>query len=88
MDSSVKYGFGVTTPNEMARLFEILARGKAVSAKADSEMLYILERNSMDLMLQRFAGGARARAQGRRDRCRCVPSARFGICATRSSRAS
>ena len=60
MDSSVKYGLGVTTPNEMARLFEILARGKAVSAKADSEMLYILERNGMDLMLQRFAGGARA----------------------------
>jgi beta-lactamase class A len=60
MDSSVKYGLGVTTPNEMARLFELLARGKAVSAKADSEMLYILERNGMDLMLQRFAGGARA----------------------------
>jgi beta-lactamase class A len=60
LDSSVKYGLGVTTPNEMARLFELLARGKAVSAKADSEMLYILERNSMDLMLQRFAGGARA----------------------------
>jgi beta-lactamase class A len=60
MDSSVKYGLGVTTPNEMARLFELIARGKAVSAKADSEMLYILERNGMDLMLQRFAGGARA----------------------------
>ena len=28
MDSSVKYGLGVTTPNEMARLFELLARGK------------------------------------------------------------
>ncbi len=60
MDSSVKYGLGVTTPTEMARLFELIARGKAVSAKADSEMLYILERNGMDLMLQRFAGGARA----------------------------
>jgi beta-lactamase class A len=60
MDSSVKYGLGVTTPNEMARLFELLARGKAVSARADSAMLYILERNGMDLMLQRFAGGARA----------------------------
>ena len=59
-DSSVKYGLGVTTPNEMARLFELLARGKAVNAKADSEMLDILEHNGNDMMLQRFAGGARA----------------------------
>ena len=28
MDSSVKYGLGVTTPNEMARLFALLAEGK------------------------------------------------------------
>jgi beta-lactamase class A len=60
MDSSVKYGLGVTTPNEMARLFELLARGKAVNAKADSEMLDILAHNGNDMMLQRFAGGARA----------------------------
>lgn len=60
MDSSVKYGLGVTTPVEMARLFELLARGKAVSAKADSEMLDMLEHNGMDAMLQRFTGGARA----------------------------
>jgi beta-lactamase class A len=59
-DSSVKYGFGVTTPNEMAHLFELLARGKAVNQKADSEMLDILEHNTTDVMLQRFAGGARA----------------------------
>ena len=59
-DSSVKYGLGVTTPNEMARLFEVLARGKAVNAKADSEMLDILEHNGNDMMLQRFSGGARA----------------------------
>ncbi|HEY3257399.1 MAG TPA: serine hydrolase [Gemmatimonadaceae bacterium] len=59
-DSSVKYGLGVTTPNEMARLFELLARGKTVNARADSEMLDILEHNNNDMMLQRFAGGARA----------------------------
>lgn len=59
-DSSVKYGLGVTTPNEMARLFELLARGKAVNAKADSEMLDMLEHNGNDMMLQRFSGGARA----------------------------
>ena len=60
MDSSVKYGLGVTTPNEMARLFELLARGKAVSPAADSTMLYILEHNNTDFMLQRYAGGVRA----------------------------
>ena len=59
-DSSVKYGLGVTTPNEMARLFELLARGSAVNQKADSEMLDMLEHNNNDMMLQRFAGGARA----------------------------
>lgn len=60
MDSSVKYGLGVTTPNEMAKLFEMLARGKAVSPAADSSMLALLEKNSMDRMLQRYAGGVRA----------------------------
>ena len=60
MDSSVKYGLGVTTPNEMARLFELMARGKAVNPAADSAMLDILEHNTTDFMLQRYAGGARA----------------------------
>ena len=60
MDSSVKYGLGVTTPNEMAHLFELLARGKAVNPAADSAMLDILEHNQTDAMLQRYAGGARA----------------------------
>jgi beta-lactamase class A len=60
MDSSRKYGLGVTTPNEMARLFELLARGAAVSPKSDSAMLSILERNDDDKLLQRFAGGVRA----------------------------
>lgn len=60
MDSSIKYGLGVTTPNEMAHLFELLAEGKAVSPSADSTMLDILEHNTTDYMLQRYAGGARA----------------------------
>jgi hypothetical protein len=50
MDSSVKYGLGVSTPNEMATLFELLARGRAVSPAADSAMLDILEHNE-DLQL-------------------------------------
>ncbi len=60
MDSSVKYGLGVTTPNEMARLFELLARGQAVSPAADSAMLEILEHNEDYQMLYRYAGGVRA----------------------------
>jgi beta-lactamase class A len=60
MDSSVKYGLGVTTPNEMARLFELMAQGKAVNPGADSAMLDILEHNTTDFMLQRYLVGARA----------------------------
>jgi beta-lactamase class A len=60
MDSSVKYGLGVTTPNEMARLFQLLAEGKAVSPAADSAMLSILENGDDYRTLQRFAGNVRS----------------------------
>src|SRR5690349_5938513 len=60
MDSSVKYGLGVTTPNEMARLFELLASGRAVNRTADSTILDMLEHNTTNFMLQRYAGGVRA----------------------------
>jgi beta-lactamase class A len=53
MDSSVKYGLGVSTPNEMAHLFELLAEGKAVSPPADSAMLEILDHNADDEQMQR-----------------------------------
>jgi beta-lactamase class A len=56
-DSSAKYGLGVTTPNEMAQLFTLLAQGKAVSATADSTMLEILANNRDDMKLARFAYG-------------------------------
>jgi beta-lactamase class A len=59
VDSSVKYGLGVTTPNEMARLFALLAEGRAVSAKADSAMLDILAHNEDDSKLQRYVYGLR-----------------------------
>jgi beta-lactamase class A len=60
MDSSVKYGLGVTTPNEMARLFELFARGQAVSPAADSTMLDVLEHNEDLQLLQRYVDGVRA----------------------------
>jgi beta-lactamase class A len=54
MDSSVKYGLGVSTPNEMAHLFELLAQGKAVNPAADSSMLAILDNNADDEQMQRY----------------------------------
>ena len=54
MDSSVKYGLGVTTPNEMAKLFGLLADGRAVSPAADSAMLEILSNNADGEQMQRY----------------------------------
>ena len=58
-DSSAKYGLGVTTPNEMARLFALMAQGKAVSPAADSTMLRILRNNRDDSKLARFTYNVR-----------------------------
>ena len=60
MDSSAKYGLGVTTPNEMARLFALLAEGRAVSPAADSAMLAVLADNEDGVLLQRHVDGVRA----------------------------
>lgn len=57
MDSSVKYGLGVSTPNEMARLFALLAQGRAVSPSADSAMLDILANNADGDSMQRTIDG-------------------------------
>jgi beta-lactamase class A len=56
-DSSAKYGLGVTTPNEMAHLFELLANGKAVNPRADSAMLDILDKNQDMESMQRTVSG-------------------------------
>lgn len=45
MDSSVKYGLGVTTPDETVRLFALLHEGRAVSPRMDSLALAILRAN-------------------------------------------
>jgi beta-lactamase class A len=59
-DSSLAYGLGVTTPNEMARLYARLADGTAVNPRADSLALAILDQTEDLELLQRFAGGIRA----------------------------
>jgi len=56
-DSSAKYGLGVTTPNEMARLFELLANGQAVNPAADSAMLDILAHNENLEKMERYVTG-------------------------------
>jgi beta-lactamase class A len=60
MDSSIKYGLGVSTPREMAQLFAQLADGRAVSPAADSAMLDMLAANEDQQLLQRFVSGVRA----------------------------
>src|SRR5690349_13459811 len=57
MDTSVKYGLGVSTPNEMAHLFQLLADGKAVNPAADSAMLDILRNNADGDSMQRTLDG-------------------------------
>jgi len=70
-DSSAKYGLGVTTPNEMARLFALLADGRAVSARADSAMLDIMAHDEDYALMQRYVSGVRApRKTGRTDQVR------------------
>ena len=70
-DSSAKYGLGVTTPNEMARLFTLMAQGRAVGPAADSTMLWILRHNTDDSKLGRFTFGVRlAHKTGDVDRSR------------------
>ena len=70
-DSSARYGLGVTTPNEMARLFALLAAGRAVSARADSAMLDILAHNDDHELMQRYVSGVRApRKTGATDQVR------------------
>jgi len=60
IDSSAKYGLGVSTPNEMAHLFVLLAKGQAVNPGADSSMLDILEHNEDNTLLQRDLDNVRA----------------------------
>ncbi|HEX2092967.1 MAG TPA: serine hydrolase [Longimicrobiaceae bacterium] len=54
MDSSVKYGLGVTTPEETVRLFELLHRGRANSPALDSLALAMLRANQDGTKLTRW----------------------------------
>lgn len=70
-DSSARYGLGVTTPNEMARLFALLAQGRAVGPVADSTVLWILRHNRDESKLARYTYDVRlAHKTGDVDRSR------------------
>jgi beta-lactamase class A len=53
-DSAAKYGLGVTTPDEMVRLFSLLLAGRAVSPAMDSLALAILRTNQNTEKLVRW----------------------------------
>jgi beta-lactamase class A len=53
-DSSAKYGLGVTTPNEMVRLFSLLADGRANGPALDSLAVAMLRDNQDGTKLVRW----------------------------------
>jgi beta-lactamase class A len=88
MDSSVKYGLGVTTPDETVQLFTLLHQGRAVAPALDSLALAMLRANQDATMLVRWlpADVSVAHKSGSVDRARndCGivygPSAPVALC--------
>lgn len=72
MDSSVKYGLGVATPDEMVQLFSLLHEGRAVSPSLDSLALEMLRANQDGAKLVRWLpeGVRAAHKSGDVDRAR------------------
>lgn len=52
-DLESEFGLGMSTPREMARLMELIARGEAVSAEASAEMLRMLDAQLYSDMIPR-----------------------------------
>lgn len=72
MDSSVRWGLGKTSPDEMVRLFALLHEGRAVSPALDSAALAMLRDNQDGTKLTRWlpAGVAVAHKSGDVDQAR------------------
>jgi beta-lactamase class A len=87
-DSSVLYGLGVATPDEMVRLFTLLHHGRAVSPAMDSLAMRMLAANQDGNMLTRWIPAATrvAHKSGSVDRARndCgimyTPAAPVALC--------
>jgi hypothetical protein len=56
-DSSARYGVGVTTPLEMARLFALLYQGSVVSAQVSGRLIELLQKQSYRTMIPRHLTG-------------------------------
>jgi beta-lactamase class A len=56
-----EFGLGMTTPRDMARLFALLAEGKAVSRAASEGMIALMERQQDRAMIPRLLPHARDR---------------------------
>jgi beta-lactamase class A len=88
MDSSVLYGLGVTTPDEMVQLLSLLHGGRAVSPGMDSLAVRMLLANQDDAMLTRWlpSGVRVAHKSGSVDRSRTdcgimyTPAAPIALC--------
>ena len=80
MDSSVKYGLGVTTPDETVRLFTLLHEGRAVSPQMDSLALAILRGNEDWTKLTRWLpdGATAAHKSGEVDQSRADCGVLYG----------
>lgn len=56
-DSSARWGIGVTTPLEMARLLALIYSGEAVSAEASAQMVEMLKKQFYRHGIPRLLGG-------------------------------
>jgi beta-lactamase class A len=87
-DSSVKYGLGVSTPDEMVQLFALLHDGKAVNPALDSLSMRMLFANQDDAMMTRWLPGdtrvAHKTGTGDKSRIDCgimyTPAAPISLC--------
>jgi beta-lactamase class A len=95
VDSSVRYGLGVTTPEEMVQLFSLLHDGRAVTPALDSLAMRMLLANQDGNMLTRWLPSgvrvAHKSGTGERVRTDCgimyTPAAPVALCVmTRENR--
>jgi len=57
IEANQKFGIGVSTPREMARIIEMLSKGKLVSPEASKHMLAILDRQQYTAGIGRHLDG-------------------------------
>jgi hypothetical protein len=61
MEENKKFGIGASTPREMVRIVEMLAKGQLVSEEASKEILAIMQRQQYKDGIGRNAEGLLSR---------------------------